>query len=150
MIMNDRNRTKTRIAVYLVGLRQDKILLGKRKNADFLNEHWSLVAGHVYEGESCINAIIRETQEECGIALQPHELKLIGAMHHNSLPYDYMNFIYTADLTNHNPVNAEEEKCESLDFFPLSKLPDPIAPYVLDIIKKSCKNEYWIAEVGWE
>lgn len=148
--MNDKHRTKTRIAVYLIGLRDNQILLGKRQNTNHMNGYWSLVAGHVFEGESCLQAMIREAQEECNLILQPHELILIGAMHHNSMPYDYVNFIYKADLTGRDLQNGEPSKCEQLLFHPLDALPMPVDPYVHEIIKKSTtEKNCWVTEYGW-
>ncbi|MFA5998790.1 MAG: NUDIX domain-containing protein [Candidatus Babeliales bacterium] len=147
---NDKNRTKTRIAAYLIGLKDNKILLGKRINTDHLNEHWSLPAGHVFEGESAKNAMIREAYEECGIHLQPNDLKAVGAFHHFSDPYDYANYIFKADLSNHSIINTEPEKCAQLEFFDLKQLPSPIAPYIQYVIEKSAlTTEPWIDEINF-
>jgi 8-oxo-dGTP diphosphatase len=150
MSADDKNRTKTRIAVYLIGVRGDTILLGKRHNTGHMDGHWSLIAGHVQEGESASNAIMREVEEECGIRLAPHELSLIGAMHHYSPPFDYVNFIFTANLNAHEPINKEPHKCEILAFYPLNDLPVPIAPYVQTIITQSITQKPWIKEYGWK
>jgi 8-oxo-dGTP diphosphatase len=147
---NDKKRERTRIAVYLVGMRNDHVLLGKRINTDHMNNHWSLPAGHVYEGESCMQAIIREMKEELELILKPNDLQLIGAIHHNSLPYDYMNFIYTIDLTLHHPKNSEPTKCAMIEFYHKDNLPQPIAPYIVEIIEKSTISPNpWIIESGW-
>lgn len=143
-----KNRQRTRIAVYLIGLRGDQVLLGKRQNTGHMDGHWSLVAGHVQEGEACTQAMLREIEEECGLLLQPHDLQLIGAMHHLSSPFDYTNFIFKADLSQHNPINREPNKCEQLAFFPITALPSPMAPYIITILKNSFSEEKWIIEVN--
>lgn len=150
-MLDDKTRIKTRVAVYLIGMKDDHVLLGKRKNASHMNGHWSLVAGHVAEGESASDAMIREAHEECNITLAPYELTLIGAMHHLSPPFDYINFIFKADLSNHNPTNREHHKCEALDFHHINQLPQPMAPYIKDIIHNCTSNESkWIIEYGWK
>ncbi len=147
---NDKNRTKTRIAVYLIGIKNNQILLGKRINTQHMNEHWSLPAGHVFEGESAKNAMIREAYEECGIHLQFDDLNTIGAFHQFSDPYDYANYIFTVDMSEFKVINMEPEKCERLDFFDIDKLPKPIAPYIQEIIKKSVYTTIpWIDELGF-
>lgn len=150
MSVDDKKRSRTRIAVYLVGMRGDTILLGKRHNTGHMDGHWSLIAGHVQEGESASKAIIREVEEECGITLALHELSLIGAMHHCSPPFDYVNFIFTANLSAHEAINKEPYKCEILGFYPVQDLPSPIAPYVQSIITQSIRKIPWVAECGWE
>lgn len=150
-IKSDKERTRTRVAVYLVGLHGDTILLGKRKNTVHMNGFWSLVAGHVHEGESCMSALVREVQEECGITLHEKDIALIGAMHHDSPPYEYANYVYRVDLQNYEPINQEPEKCEMLAFFPYKDLPEPMADYIKFIIEKTvASNHPWIAEYGWE
>lgn len=42
---------------------------------------WSLVAGHVENGESATAAMIRETYEEIGITLSPDQIKVVHVMH---------------------------------------------------------------------
>lgn len=147
---SDKQRTKTRVAAYLVGLRNNTILLGKRKNAVHMNGFWSLPAGHVMEEESALNAIIREAKEECNLDLLPNELKLVGAMHHLSPPYDYINFIFKADLRNHEPKNVEPHKCELLTFHPIDQLPEPMEAYIKDIITGTLASDTCrITEYGW-
>jgi len=43
-----------------------EILLHQRKNTGFFDGHFSLVAGHMEDGETIITAAIREAQEEIG------------------------------------------------------------------------------------
>ena len=147
---NDKARRKTRIAVYLIGKKNDTFLLGKRIS-NHMNDHWSLPAGHVYEGESCSKAIIREISEECGITLKNEDIELTGAMHHYSAPFDYSNYIFTADLSNYKPINTEPNKCSELKFFSINKLPNTIVPYTEFMLNKTISNDYkpWIAEYGW-
>src|SRR3990167_2117884 len=111
-MINDKNRTKTRIAVYLIGIKSGKILLGKRINATHMNEHWSLPAGHVFEGESVKNAMIREAYEECGVHLPCNDLIMIGALHQFSDPYDYANYIFRVNMSGYQVSNMEPNKCE--------------------------------------
>lgn len=148
--MGDKTRKRTRVACSLIGKIDNKILLSKRMNTGHMDGTWSLVAGHVIEGEPATKAMIREVMEECGIDLLPQELTYIGAVHHFSESFDYINFVFKADLTNKKIINNEPEKCEELKFFPYNKLPKPMADYILEIIEKSFKyNHPWIYEKGW-
>ncbi|MCP3660125.1 MAG: NUDIX domain-containing protein [Bacteroidetes bacterium] len=87
------NRKQTRIASVLIGTKENKILLQKRINTGYADGHWSLVAGHVDEGESASKAMIREAYEECGLILAPEEISHIGVVHHFSKPHDYIGRI---------------------------------------------------------
>lgn len=145
----DKNRSHTRIAVYLLPFEGDKIWLAKRQNTGHMDGNWSLVAGHVHEFESCRNAAIRELEEECGLLLPPQAFKLVGAMHHNSTPFDYVNYVYKIDLSGNKLSNLEPEKCEQLAAFSLDNLPRPMENYVEFIINKSTQRQIWIEEYGF-
>lgn len=149
--MNDKNRTKTRIAVLLVGVRNNSVLLGKRIHNTHMGGYWGVPGGHVYEGEPASKALIREIKEECGITLPKSDIEFRGAMHHSSDTFDYANYIFKVDLTNHEPTNKEPDKCESLEFFDINNLPEKTVPYVKLIIEKTLTNNHpWIIEHGWE
>ncbi len=145
----DKDRHKTRIAVYLIGIRGETILLAKRQNTGHMDGCWSLVAGHVREGESSTHALIREVQEECGLHLNADEVTLVGAMHHYSPPFDYIQIAFLADLNAKEPQNLEPYKCEQLAFHPLDKLPNPMEEYIVTIIKQSVSGNLWVSEYGW-
>lgn len=150
-MISDKERSLTRIAVYMVGFREDSVLLGKRKNVSHMNGYWSLVAGHVYEREPASQAIIREVYEECALILNLDDLQMVGVMHHNSPPFDYVNFIYKVDLSEKKIKNNEKYKCDELKFFSINQLPNPMEDYIQQIIHSSfISKSLWISEFGWE
>jgi putative (di)nucleoside polyphosphate hydrolase len=42
------------------------------------NRHWDIPKGIADEGESSVDAAVREAREECGIALDAHALQYVG------------------------------------------------------------------------
>ncbi|HYM60497.1 MAG TPA: NUDIX domain-containing protein [Thermoanaerobaculia bacterium] len=65
----------------------DRKVLLQRRSPKKLNypDLWDVsVAGHVSAGETAVEAAIRETQEEIGLALRPDELTWIGALRQSS------------------------------------------------------------------
>ena len=82
--MVEKERFTSRLAVYLVLIRDGKILLSLRQNTGFSDGLYSLVSGHVDAGESVRHAIIREAQEEAAITINPQDLKLVHTMQHQS------------------------------------------------------------------
>lgn len=57
--------------------RDGEILILKRAGG-FGGGGWFLPGGHIEFGETPLDAVIRETQEECGIDLEPQWLTLLG------------------------------------------------------------------------
>lgn len=147
---NDKNRSNTRVAVYLIGFRGNNILLGKRINTSHMNNYWSLPAGHVYESESIVDAIIRESNEELGILITPMQLIAIGSLYQRTNSFDYINFIFKVDLSACTVFNNESTKCESLKFFDVYDLPNPMDQYIKFIIHRSFYAKYpWIDVLGF-
>jgi 8-oxo-dGTP diphosphatase len=72
-------------AVYLVLIRENRVLLLKRQNTGFEDDNYGLIAGHVEKGESITQAIIREVSEESGIKLLPEHLNFFHVMQRFSL-----------------------------------------------------------------
>lgn len=57
--------------------RDGEILILKRAGG-FAGGGWFIPGGHVEFGESPLEAVVRETREECAIELPPESLQLVG------------------------------------------------------------------------
>ncbi|KKT86389.1 MAG: NUDIX hydrolase, partial [Microgenomates group bacterium GW2011_GWA1_Microgenomates_45_10] len=71
MYMENKDRHRIIPASYVILQRENKILLQRRYNTGYEDGNYSFVSGHVEQGESYINAIIREAKEEAGVELKP-------------------------------------------------------------------------------
>jgi len=73
-------RFKSACAVALI-LEQDNKILCIHRGAVKINSHcWSIVAGHIDEGESATVALVREAFEEIGITIHPDDITLAGLL----------------------------------------------------------------------
>src|SRR5262245_13673542 len=72
-------------AAYVVFLRPGdsgrEVLLMRRANTGYMDDHWALVAGHVEPGESCVAAAVREAREEVGVDVAPEALTPLCTVH---------------------------------------------------------------------
>lgn len=121
---------KTSINTYLILEQAGKILLSLRKNTGYLDGFYSLVAGHVEQGEAGTAGMCREALEEIGIIIYPNHLKTMLTMHRKSNRDNIDLFMHCATWQN-EIINAEPHKCGGLDFFDYDKLPENTSPYVL-------------------
>ena len=141
-------RQRPFLAVHLFLLRGPQLLWSLRKGTGWLDDHYSVVAGHVDADESAMDAMIREAREEAGLRLSPHQLSHVLTMHRRSDTERVDLFFVARDLAQ-EPTNAEPEKCGELRWFALSQPPPHPVPYVLEALRAYQRGQRYL-EHGWE
>lgn len=129
-----KERFKTIIAVYLIMIRDKKVLLSRRYNTGYFDGSYSLPAGHLEKGETLKETMIREGNEELGIALEADDLKLAHTIFRNIPDNERISFFFTAEKWSGEITNMEPEKCDDLEWFSLDELPENMIPYVKEAI----------------
>ncbi len=117
------------LASYCLLRRGDQILLQRRFNTGYLDGCWALPSGHVHEGEDALAAASRELREETGLLVDPTRWRFVCAMHRQTT-LTIIDLFFTADELDGTPVIAEPDKCDGLDYFPITQLPKPLAGYI--------------------
>ncbi|NCO11946.1 MAG: NUDIX hydrolase [Candidatus Pacebacteria bacterium CG_4_10_14_3_um_filter_34_15] len=138
-------------ASYLVLMRGNKILLLRRFNTGYKDGQYSLVAGHVDEGETFTDALIREAREESGLEISRDKVKVVHIMHRRS-DFDgsqRVDVFYSVDDFDGEPKNVESHKCDDLSWFDIGQLPENIIPYIRDAIS-NIQNGIFYSEHGWK
>jgi 8-oxo-dGTP pyrophosphatase MutT (NUDIX family) len=95
--------TKTLRVVGCIIQKDDKILMLYRSAKETDPSLWGIPAGKVEPGESDIEAVIREIEEETSIKLSPDDLKGLGV-----LPIQYPDFLVEFPIF-HAKLDAEPE-----------------------------------------
>lgn len=147
--MEQKERFKLVPAVYLVLVREGKILLARRLRTGYEDGKYSMVAGHVDGGETMREALVREAQEEAGIRIEPDQLKHALTMHRWCGDHERVDLFFTAERWAGEIRNMEPDKCDDLAWFPLDGMPDNVIPYVREAIACYRKGETY-CEFGWE
>jgi len=137
------------IAVHLLLIKDGKILLARRCNTGYEDGNFSVPAGHVERDETCIEAMIREAQEEIAIKVSQKELQLAHVMHRKSSGEHRIDFFFACNNWAEKPHINEPDKCDVLEWFELTDLPKNIIPYVEQAIAKVAK-EINYSELGFE
>lgn len=88
---------------------------------------WIIPGGSVHFGETLREAIIREVKEELGV-----EIELDGQLpaYDHLLPHEKQHWVtnvFPAHITSGIPNIKEPGKCDEIGWFPLDKLPSPLA-----------------------
>ena len=134
-------RPKAVPAVYLILERDGKILLLLRKNVSYFPDHWGVPAGHVELDELPTKAMVREAEEEAGIRVQLEDLRLVHTMYRDKhdATGERVDFFFTAEQWEGEPVNGEPDKCADVEWFPKDQLPENLVPnqaYALESIRR--------------
>ncbi len=140
-------------ASYLILLKNNKILLLRRKNTGHWDGYYSLIAGHVHAAESFLKAMIREAREEANIFLTPTDLKFIHllcrvAPKNPSEIRNRVDIFFKATKWKGKIKNLEPDKCDDLSWFPLGKLPKNTIPYIKQAIN-NFKKKVLYSEHGY-
>ncbi|HYJ69652.1 MAG TPA: NUDIX domain-containing protein [Nocardioidaceae bacterium] len=130
-------------AAYVVLLRPGdsgrEVLLLRRANTGYMDDHWALVAGHVEPGESCVAAAVREAREEAGVDVAPSALEPLCTVHRtdgSDRPIEQRaDFFFAAEQWVGVPVRNEPEKASALGWFALAALPEPVVPHELMVLR---------------
>lgn len=64
-------------AVFLVLIKDDKVLLQRRYNTGHQDGNYGLAAGHLEDGETLMGGLRREIKEEINIDIKAEDIKLI-------------------------------------------------------------------------
>jgi 8-oxo-dGTP pyrophosphatase MutT (NUDIX family) len=114
-------------AVFLLLLKEDKVLLIRRKNTGWCDGDYDLVAGHIDGGEHLTTALIREAQEEVGISMSADDARFVHLTHCVG-GKEYLYIAFEVKKWRGEPTIREPENHDDLRWFPLSALPPNITP----------------------
>ncbi|MBP9758674.1 NUDIX domain-containing protein [Candidatus Dojkabacteria bacterium] len=128
------DRNKIIPAVYIFLIRNNQILLLKRKNSGYMDGYYSLVAGHVEKSEFPIDTCVREAFEEIGVNIKKQDLKF-KVVGHQSGVVDRVDYFFECINWEGEIKIQELDKCDDLSWFDIDKLPANTTPYVLLALK---------------
>lgn len=121
------------VDVNVLLVRNESVLLGRRRNTGFEDGSLHLPAGHLEGGESLLTALLREAWEELGIEIDPDNPRLVHVMHH-SAQGGRLSFFFEVTAWRGEIWNREPHKCKSLEWYPLTELPDRVIPYTREAL----------------
>lgn len=143
-----KTRFKVIPTIYLVLMKENRVLLSRRRNTGFHDGEFSFPAGHLKSDETLIQAMIRETKEEIGIEVTPKDLRLVHIMHRKEPNENRVNFFFTANEWKGEPRIMEPHKCDSLKWFDINNLPNNTIPYIKQAINCILQKIFY-SEYGW-
>ncbi len=151
--MPPKERFKVIPEVFLLLVKDGKILLSRRFQTGYEDGKYGLPAGHGEQGETMREGTAREALEEIGISIRPDDLEF--SLTQNRWCPDPGNdharigFYFIPKAFTGTPHNAEPEKCDDLQFFPLDTLPPNTIGHIRAAIEAYRAGESY-NEFNWE
>ncbi len=122
-------------ASYLLLLKDEKILMIRRYKTGYQDGNYSLPAGHVEDGESATEALIREVKEEININIKKEDIICIHTIYRQAGDSTRVDFYYEVKNWSGDIKNNEIDKCDDISWFNIDSLPTNIVPVVKQTIE---------------
>lgn len=145
-----KERFKVIASVYLVLMKDNKILLSRRYNTGYFDGSYSFPAGHLDENETLKQGMVREAKEEIDVVVAPMDLELIHTMNRRIPEDERIDFFFTVKKWQGEPKIMESDKCNGLTWFDLDNLPKNIIPYIKQAIDSFLNNVIYSEREGKE
>lgn len=126
-------RKKTAAGVLIKCDKTDKIFLMLRSSGGIGGNTWNLLAGGIEEGETPLEGLKRETQEETKINPDIIDYKFINKEFDKDRNLD---FHYYTGFTKSEFIPKLDEENKDYGWFGKDELPSPLFPNLMDKINK--------------
>lgn len=136
-------------AVHMLIIKDNKLLIQKRKGSKLLPGYYALPAGHIDEGENQYDALVREAQEELGISIDiKNIINSYVVLRRNNFEIDgktlepYIDYYFEIKEYEGIPKIIEEDKCDELIWADINNLPEPFINYEGDFLEDKTISTY--------
>jgi 8-oxo-dGTP pyrophosphatase MutT (NUDIX family) len=141
-------RARFPATVHLLFIRDNDILIARRKATGYRDGEYSVPAGHLDGDETVLSAGVREGREEVGLELNEADLEFAGVMHRRE-DDERVDFFLRVARWQGEPFNSEPEKCDDLRWVALDDLPVNMVPYVRRALGNYRQGRVF-DEFGWD
>lgn len=121
-----------------------EMFLLRRAGTGFMDGYYVPPGGHVCAGESLEAAAARECREETGVA--PRHLRALCVLPYRSGRHQGVNVVFEGSELSAEPGIAEPERCDAAGWYPVDRLPQPVAPWLADVLDLKARGE-WFREL---
>jgi 8-oxo-dGTP diphosphatase len=142
-------RNKLVPACYLLLEKDGQYLLSLRANTGYEDGNYTLVSGHVEQGETLRECVIREAKEEADITVQSEDLKLVHILSYNGNDAERVGFFWGCNNWDGEVTNMEPDRCGGITWFDKDNLPDNLVPDLKSALD-SLKNNQNYSELNWK
>ena len=128
-------RFEVRCAVHLLLFQNGKVLVEKRKNREYCDGQYDLIASHILGNEDVYSAIIRTAKTEVNVDINKEDLEIIQVMHQKDGDLEYINYFFITDKYSGIINNNEPEYCAGVEWVKLEYPIEDMMDYINFAIK---------------
>jgi 8-oxo-dGTP pyrophosphatase MutT (NUDIX family) len=143
VLMSRRSRREGDAAAAGLG---DELFLLRRAGTGFMDGFHVPPGGHLVAGESVAEAALRECREETGVT--PGRLVPLCVLPYRSGRHQGFNFVFAGEALSGPPSLAEPDASDAAGWYPLDRLPEPLAPWLPDALSL-IRAGGWYRELYW-
>lgn len=133
------NKKRPTVGVGVIIIKDNLVLIGKRKNVKLGKGTWGFPGGHLEYGETFESAAIREVKEETGIAIKNVQFASTTNDHYLKEKKHYITVYMKAEYKSGEPKGIEKDKCEKWEWFSWRNLPTPLFLPIRNLLKQNFK-----------
>lgn len=136
-------------SVYVLMIRDNKVLLLRRRNTGYMDGWYTIPSGYLKDGEKLLDAAAREVREETGVMIQPNDLKLSHFMRRYAPGEDKIDFFFETRVWDLFIRIGEPETCDEVIWTDIGRIPEKTLLNVMDFIKYCYPKARFYSELGW-
>lgn len=125
-----------RIGVAVIVKKDNKVLLGKRKNAHGEGT-WCFPGGHLEFNEEIEDCAKRETLEESGVEIKNIKFAELTNDIFEKEEKHYITIYMLCEHHSGEPQIMEPKKCDGWEWFEWNNLPHPLFMPIYNLLKKN-------------
>ncbi len=151
-LLDMQERYKLIPEVFLMLVKDGKILLSRRYQTGWMDGYYGLPAGHGEDEETMREGAAREAKEEIGIDIHPADLAFVMTQHRwtpGKGAHARVGFYFVPRKYAGEPTNNEPDKCDDLRWFPFDALPENTIDHIRAVIEAYHAGERY-CEHNWE
>lgn len=133
-------RFNVRCAVHLFLIQDGKILVEKRKNRQYCDGQYDVIASHILGNKDVFESIIYTAKHEVNINIKKEDLIPIQVMHHNGDDAEYIHYFFIADKYEGIINNNEPDICDRLEWVKFEYPINNMMEYINEAIKNYLEN----------
>lgn len=123
---------------------EKEILMLKRAGTGYYDGYYDLPGGHLEAGEDIFDGMIREAKEEIGITINREDMEILHIYH--KYKKGMLKFVFRTNKYQGEPINAEPNNCEKIEWIEINDLPENIVPSIKFELEKIRAEMYYSKE----